>query len=109
MLLTLRSPLARAPYVVFFDLKPLLENGNLQVYMTVCMHEKEPQEPREYISEHVKSLGGVPLDPPHTINIAGPHFLYLPWAPPILLAALTMIGNSILLASIILKMVAVIQ
>ena len=27
----LRSPLARAPYVVLFDLKPLIEDGNLQV------------------------------------------------------------------------------
>ena len=34
---------------------------------------KEPQEPP---------------DPPHTIHFAGPHFLYLPWAPPILSAAL---------------------
>ena len=29
----LRSPLARAPYVVLFDLKPLIEDSNLQVYM----------------------------------------------------------------------------
>ena len=33
----LHSPLARAPYVVFFDLKPLIEDGNLQVYMD-CVH-----------------------------------------------------------------------
>ena len=29
----LRSPLARAPYVVLLDLKPLIKDGNLQVYM----------------------------------------------------------------------------
>ena len=28
-----RSPLARALYVIFFDLKPLIEDDNLQVYM----------------------------------------------------------------------------
>ena len=33
----LRSPLAKAPYVVLFDLKPLIEDGNLQVYM-YCVH-----------------------------------------------------------------------
>ena len=49
------------------------------------MHEKEPQEPPEHTSEHVKSQifpGGVPPDPPHTVHFIGPHFLYLPWAPP---------------------------
>ena len=30
----------------------------------------------------------MPPDPPHTIYFVGPHFLYLPWAPPILSAAL---------------------
>ena len=39
----------------------------------------------EHTSEHVKSQkfpGGVPPDPPHTIYISGPQFLYLPWHPP---------------------------
>ena len=31
----LRSPLARAPYVVLFDLKQLIENSILQVYMYI--------------------------------------------------------------------------
>ena len=29
-----------------------------------------------------KFPGGVSPDPPHTIRFVGPHFLYLPWAPP---------------------------
>ena len=54
------------------------------------MHEKEPQEPPEHTSEHVKSqnfLGACPQTP--RINpFCGAHFLHLPWAPPILSAAL---------------------
>ena len=69
----LRSPLARALYVPLFDLKPLIEGGNLQVYMTVCVHQKELQEPPEHSSEHVKFPGGVPPDPPHIIHFVGPH------------------------------------
>ena len=63
----LRSPLATAPYVALFDLKPLIEDGNLQVYIcTVCRYEEEPQEPPEYTSEGVKSqifLGACPHTP----------------------------------------------
>ena len=44
------------------------------------MHEKEPQE--------LKNFLGVLPDPPHIIHFVGPHFLCLPWAPPILSAAL---------------------
>ena len=58
---------------------------------TVCMHQKEPQKPSQHTSEHVKSqnfLGECPQTPPHTIHFVGPHFLYLPWAPPILSVAL---------------------
>ena len=36
------QPLARAPYVTLFDLKLLIEEGNLQVCM-YCMHERSPQ------------------------------------------------------------------
>ena len=51
----LHSPLAKAPYVALFDLKPLIEDGNLQVYM-YCVHaRKELQEPSEDTLEHVKS------------------------------------------------------
>ena len=43
----LRYPLPRAPYVVLFDLKPLIEDGNLQVYICiVCMHEKSLRSPQ---------------------------------------------------------------
>ena len=48
------------------------------------MHEKEPQEPPEHTSEYVKSqnfLGRAPRPPSHN-PFVGPHFLYLPWAPP---------------------------
>ena len=38
--LLLRSPLARAPYVVLFDLKPLIEDGSLLVYM-YCVHAQK--------------------------------------------------------------------
>ena len=82
----LRRPLARAPYVVLFDLKPLIEDGNLQVYMyTVCMHEKEPQESPEHISEVVKSqhcLRACPQTPLTQSILWEPTFLHLPWAPP---------------------------
>ena len=51
----------------YVDLKPLIEDGNLQVYIcTVCMHEKEPQESPKHTSEHVKISkfpGNVPPDP----------------------------------------------
>ena len=35
----LHSPLARAPDVILFDLEPLIEDGNLQVYMH-CVHAR---------------------------------------------------------------------
>ena len=56
--------------------------------MYCVMHEKEPQELPEHTWDHVKSQNFVPPDPPHTIHFVRPHFLYLPWAPPILSAAL---------------------
>ena len=69
----LRSPLARALYIVLFDLKPLNEDGNLQVYM-YCVHARKIASgaPRTQIS-----LGHAPRPPP-TNHIVGPHFLYLP-------------------------------
>ena len=81
----LRSPLARAPYVVLFDLKPLIEDGNLQVYMH-CVHARKRASgaPRTHFRacKISKFPGGVLPDPPHTIHYGEPHFLYLPWAPP---------------------------
>ena len=69
----LRSPLARAPYIVLFDLKSPNEDGNLQVYM-YCVHARKIASgaPRTQIS-----LGHAPRPPP-TNHIVGPHFLYLP-------------------------------
>ena len=77
MLLTLPSPLARAPYVVFFDLKPLIEDGNLQVYM-YCVHA------RKRASKHVKSLNflwACPQTPLTQSILWGPIFCICP-APP---------------------------
>ena len=79
---------ARPPYVVLFDLIPLNKDGNWQV-CTVCMCKKEkPEKLSEHTSEHVKSqnfLGACPQTP---LTQDGFHFLYLPWAPTILSAAL---------------------
>ena len=87
----LHSPLAKL-YFVLFDLKPLIEDGNLQVYMyTVCMHKKEPQESPEHTSEVVKSqhcLSAGPQTPLTQSILWEPTFLHLPWAPPNFLAAL---------------------
>ena len=43
---------SRGPYVVFYDLKPVNKNGNLQLWKLCMMHKKElPKD----TSEHVKS------------------------------------------------------
>ena len=59
-----------------FGSKPLIKNGNLQVYIyKLCAWWKRSSGPT---SEHVKShnsLGACP-QPPYTICIAGPHFLH---------------------------------
>ena len=55
------------------------------------LHEKKPQKPPEHTSEHVKSqnfLGACPQTPLKQSIAYRPHFLYLPWAPTIVLAAL---------------------
>ena len=83
----LRSPLARAPYVVLFNLKLLIEDSNLQVYMH-CVHaRKRASGAPKHNSGHVKSqnfLGPCPQTPFTQSIMEGPHFLYLPWMPPIL-------------------------
>ena len=56
-----------------------------------CVHaQKRASGAPEHTSEHVKTQfpGAMPPDPPHTIHFVGSHFLYLPWAPPILSVAL---------------------
>ena len=74
----LHSPLARSPYIVLFDLKPLIKDGNLQLYM-YCVHaqKKASGAPRTYFRacKISKCFGDLPPDPPHTIHFVGPHFL----------------------------------
>ena len=74
----LHSPLARSPHIVLFDLKPLIKDGNLQLYM-YCVHAQKRASgvPRTHFRACKISifLGGVPPDPPHTIHFVGPHFL----------------------------------
>ena len=93
--MTTTQPLTKVPYVVFFDLKPLNEDGNWQVCM-YCVHARNgaSEAPRTHFRacKITKLPGGVPPDPPpplppHTINKYGPH---LPRAPTILSAALKM-------------------
>ena len=72
---TVQSDIARAPYIVLLEPKPLIEDGNLQVYRcTVCMHEKEPRSPQTHFRacKISKFPGDVPPDPPHTIHFLGP-------------------------------------
>ena len=86
----LRSPLARAPSVLF-DLKPLIEDGNLQVYM-YCVHaRKRASGAPEHTSEHVKSQnfqGACPQTLLRQSILRGHTFCICPGPPPILSAAL---------------------
>ena len=65
---------------MLFDLKPLNEDVNLQVYVcTVCMHKKEPQKPPEHASEHVKPqnfLGACPQTPLAQSILWAPLFVF---------------------------------
>ena len=74
---------------------------------TVCMHKKEPQKPPEHASEHVKPqnfLGACPQSP-LAQSMYGSRFLYLPWAPPILSAALhLLILNYVFLVQYVVSM-----
>ena len=62
---TIAQSLARALYVILFDLKPLNEDSNCTgtCVFTVRMHKKEPQKSPEHTCEIVKFPGGVY---PHT-------------------------------------------
>ena len=76
----LRTPLARALYVVLFDLKPLIEDGNLQVNMYFVHARKRAPE---HTSEYVKSqnfLGACPQTP-LTQSVWGPKFCICPGPP----------------------------
>ena len=62
------------------------------MYVLYAWTKKEPQKPPEHTSEDVKPqnfLGACPQTPSHNLYY-GLRFLYLPWAPPILSAALIM-------------------
>ena len=79
------------PLTSLLDLKQLIQDGNLQVYNVLCACTKKSlRSPRtQFRAGNIsKFTGCVPPDPPHTIHIAGPHFSYLPWVPPILSVAL---------------------
>ena len=55
------------------------------------MHKKRASGPPRTHYRACKTSkfpGGEPPGHPHTIDFVGPHFLYLPWAPPILSAVL---------------------
>ena len=91
-------PLARAPYVVLFDLKPLNEDGNLQPagICMYCMHAQKgaSEAPRTHFRacKSSKFSGGVPPDCPQTHlaqSILWAPLFHLPWTSPILSGALT--------------------
>ena len=93
--MTSAQPLAGAPYVVLFDLKPLNKDGNWQVGM-YCMYARKgtSEAPRTHIRACKISefLGACPQTP---LTQYGPHFLYLPWPPTILSVALPAIKQVI--------------
>ena len=60
------------------------------MYVLYACTKTEPQKLPEHTSEHVKAQnfqGACPQTPSHNLCY-GPRILYLPWAPPILSAAL---------------------
>ena len=80
------SPLARAPYVGLFDLKLLIEDGNLLVYM-YCVHARKraSEAPRTHFRacKISKFPGACPQTPSHNPCILlGPTFCIC-LAPPL--------------------------
>ena len=76
---TTAQPLTMVPYVVLFDLKPLNEDGNWQVYM-YCM-KRSLLNPPEHTSEHVKSrnfLGACTQTPLKQSIVWAPLFVFAP-------------------------------
>ena len=61
----------------------ILNSSKTNVF-TVHGRKGALEAPPKHTLEHVKSPGYMPLDPPHTIHIVRPHFLYLSSATPIL-------------------------
>ena len=76
----------KAPYIVLFDLKPLIKDGNLQVYM-YCVHARKRASgaPRTHFRACKISTypGGMSSDPPHNPFSGAPLFVFaLPPPPP---------------------------
>ena len=68
------------------------------MYVLYACTKTEPQKLPEHTSEHVKAqnfLGACPQTPSYNLCY-GPRILYLPWAPPILSAALFIADTSCL-------------
>ena len=80
----LHSPLARSPHIVLLDLKPLIEDGNLQLYM-YCVHAQKRASgaPRTHFSACKIStlLEGMPPDPLTQSILWGPTFCNCPGPP----------------------------
>ena len=76
----LRSPLARAPYVVLFDLKPLNKDGNLQVlYACTKRSLRSPQTHFRACKTSKIFWGRTPRPPFHmgpSHPLGGPDYLY---------------------------------
>ena len=72
----LRSPLARALYVALFDLKPLIEGGNLQVYMTVHAPKRASGAPRTQFRACKISWGRAPRPFSHNPFCGTPLFVF---------------------------------
>ena len=93
----LRSLLARALYVILFDLKLLIEDGNLQIYM-YCVHARKRASgaPRTHFRacKISKCPGGVPPDLLYIHHFVGAPLFGLVLGSPILSAALRTCLNS---------------
>ena len=74
----LHSLLARAPYVVLFDLKPQRWQLAGRYILCAC-NEKGPQEPPDHTPEHVSlkvSWGNTPRPPSHNPFCGAPLFVF---------------------------------
>ena len=73
----LRSPLARAPYVVLFDLKPLNKDGNLQVlYACTKRSLSSPQTHFRACKTSKNFLGAYPQTPLSQSILWAPLFVF---------------------------------
>ena len=83
----LHSLLAKAPYIALFDLKPLIEDSNLQVYM-YCVHARKKASGAPRPRTHFRACklskfpGGVPPDTLTQSILWGPTFCICLVPPP---------------------------